>query len=431
MRASASLALLFLACANGVPPSAPSAPTPAPAAPDPTPFAVRTLLPPPPANTYQNSSFATAGSVVFLPTDDADAIWSFDTANGQPLDPDGLVLPAPGLASNPAVVGQDLLAVAGWFPQQGVAVIDTADPANLQLRGVVAVPPTASVQGMEIWSADGRHAWVASFADDRLYGFDARELRLLDPGGLPLPGNPDRGLLAVSPSGPRLLLVDTQGGQVMVVDVAQPNQPRVTGVITLPGSPVFGSSNYPAVAADGRSGFLVSQQRRLYSFDLETLSLLDPHGLEFGTRGAGLSPAVLDLPDGRRQLAALSQNGVALIDASAPRALRLTGFADLGGAALLQGDARAVFSPDGRFAAFPVILPQMALAAVDAVTGRQLGLVQVGAQPNFTARLGADHIGVLCSATPDGIWMIDGLFGQLAAAAGGVTPAPGAHRGSL
>jgi hypothetical protein len=418
VRPSIPLLLLQLACAAAPPGGSADAPSaaPSPATPPPTNLQVRTLLPPAPANTFQNSTFTSDGKVLYLASDDADRLWSFDLATATLLDGDGLELPGPGLASNPTLLTDGLLAVPGWFPDQGIAVVDVRDPRALRLHGVVSVPATASVQGMEVWSADGKVGWVASFPDDRLYAFDAQALRLLDPAGLPLPGNPDRAALARTPAGPRLVLVDTEGGRLMVVDIGAPTAPRVAGVIAFPEAATFGSSNYPVIAADGTTGFVVSQQRRLYSFDVATVSLLVPEGLLVGSDGAGLSPSVVDLPGGQRRVAAVTQKGVALVDATAPRSLRSTGFANLDGAALVQGDARAVFSPDGRWATFAVLLPQMALAAVDAVSGQSLGIVPVGGQPNFTARVGDDRVAVLCSATPDGVWLVDGLFATLHAA---------------
>jgi hypothetical protein len=381
---------------------------------------VRRLLLPPPSNLFQNSGLAVAGDALFVAGADYDVLWSFSLATGRLLDHEGLWLPAPALASNPHLFASSRLVVPGWFPQQALLVADVHDPAALRLAGTIALPPTSNVQGMLPHTADGAVGFVASFGDDHLYSFDAQALRLLDADGLALPGNPDRTVLASGPA-PRILAVDTTAGAIMVVDVSTPSALRLAGTVTIPGAH-FSSANTLTLAADGRTVFLTSQDRTLWSVDSTAPALLDADGLALGKDGGGLSVAI-DERDGQRRLAVLSQQGVSLVDAANPSRLSLLREVDFGSPVLIQGDANAVFSADGSLLAVPLVAPQMALAIVDVASGRLRGtLLRVGEQPNHLERLGDDRLAVICAGKPYGVWVVDGAFAAARAAAPSAVP---------
>ena len=90
---------------------------------------------PDPALFYQNTTFAEAGDVGFVPSFDNDVLWSFSFTDGHLLDPDGLALPAPGTASDGFLFAGDLLVIPGWFPTQGVFIADVSNPAGLREHG--------------------------------------------------------------------------------------------------------------------------------------------------------------------------------------------------------------------------------------------------------------------------------------------------------
>ena len=105
---------------------------------------------PDPALFYQNTTFDIDGNVAYVPSFDNDVLWSFSLATGELLDPDGLALPAPGTASDPFLFPNDRLAVPGWFPSQGILVVDVSDPTDLTQVVVIAFPATTNIQGQNV-----------------------------------------------------------------------------------------------------------------------------------------------------------------------------------------------------------------------------------------------------------------------------------------
>lgn len=383
-------------------------------------MSVSSLLLPPPANLFQNSSFAVRGDALYVASDDHDMFWTFSLSTGRLLHP-GLFLPGPGLASNPVTYGTDLVVLTGWFPTPSIMVIDTSNEAAPRIAGRIEVPEGASVQGLVPLTANGTVGFIGSFSDDRIYSFDARALTLLDADGLLLPGNPDRTTLAGTKEAPLVVLVDTQNGGLMVVDASSPRELRLVGSVRFPAPTSFSSANRPFTASDGRTVFVVSQERKLWAIDAPTATLLDPDGVSFGRDGAGLTVALDDSRQplssvaARRTAVALGQQGAAVIDATNPRELRVVHEVDFAGPALVQGDADAVFSADGSLVAVPLIGPAMSVVAVDVAGGRVTGdPVLVGEQPNAMSLLADGRLAVMCSGQPDGIWLIGGLLDAVA-----------------
>ncbi|RJP40679.1 MAG: hypothetical protein C4547_02440 [Phycisphaerales bacterium] len=366
----------------------------------------RVFDPPDPANFFQNTTFAIDGRIGYVPTFGRDMLWSFDVLTGRIIDPDGLVLPGVN-ASDPFLTAGERLVIPGWFPNQAVLVADISNPADLKVAGVIPVVGQVNIQGQNIeMSAGGIIGFVASFPNDTLYSFNVDTMSLEDPDGLALPGNPDRIALA----GDRLALVDTTNGRIMVADVSNPANLTLAGVITLPGGNSFGSNDNIVFAADGRTGFVSNQQRAIHSFDVVSLSVVDPDGLPFGTQGFGDHVALHG-----DTLAAIYSRGLTFVDVSDPADMHIISEAQFGGTVAPQGDARVAFSRDGTRAAMPVIFPAMRVYVFDVATGAQAANpFPVDDQPNFlTVFQPGDRVGVACSGIDaDNVYLIHNLVSK-------------------
>jgi hypothetical protein len=359
---------------------------------------------PDPAYFYQNTTFAELGDVGFVPSYDNDVIWSFSFTTGALLDPDGLPLPAPGTASDGFLFPGDLLAIPGWFPDQGVFVADVSDPADLEQHGIIFIGGGTNIQGQNIEvDDDGVIGYVASFPNDTLYSFNVQTMDLEDPDGLALPGNPDR----IGLAGDRLAIVDTDNGRILVADVSNPANLALAGIIELPHAATFGSNDNIVFADDGRTGFVSSNERYLYSFDVLTLSVVDPDGFHFGTQQSGDHIA-----RHRDVMACIYSRGLTFVDISDPADLSLISDAAFGGTVAPQGSATVAFSTDGSRAAIPVIYPDMLVYAFDVATGAQIAdPMAVDDQPNYLMVRPDNTVGVLCSGNDvDNIWLISDLL---------------------
>ncbi|MEW6252400.1 MAG: hypothetical protein AB1716_17310 [Planctomycetota bacterium] len=361
---------------------------------------------PPPAQIYGNATFVIEGTVGYMPTFDDDVLWSFSTVTGELLDPNGLPLPAPGTASDAFIFGNHRVAVPGWFPNQSILIADASNPYDLRLHGIIQLNLYSNVQGQNLEvDPGGVIGYAASFPNDTLYSFDVEACQLLDPDGLVLPGNPDRIALA----GQRVAMVDTTHGDIMVADVSNPSDLRLAGVIDLPGTNTFGSNDNIVFAADGRTGFVTSNERILYAFDVVSLAVLDPDGLAFGTQSFGDNIAIYG-----NTVACVWSRGLAFADVSNPYDLRLISNANFGGTVAPPGSAWVAFTADGRGAAIPVVYPGNYVYTFDVATGAQVWPpFPVEQGPNYLSVYGnCNRIGVICSGQTPGVWLIDGLFGH-------------------
>ena len=373
--------------------------------------------PPDPTHFWQETEFVIDGGVGLVVAYDAPRVWSFSLATGMIVDPDGLAYT--GTADLPTLFPAHKLASAGWFPDvPGILVVDASDPANLTKTGVIQVPFGSNVQGENIVvDPDGVTGYVASFANDRLFSFNVQTMTLTDPDGLWLPGSPDRIALA----GDRVALVDTANGRIMVVDVSNPADMTLVGVISLPGNPTFGSTCNIEFADDGRTGFVASTNRRLYSFDVIDLVTLDPDGVVYGTSSLALS-----ITRSGSTIGCLWGRGLAFVDASDPTNMTVFSNAHFGEVVAPQGSSRVGFSADGGQAAVPVIYPGSYVYTFDVATGEPLRpRFAVSQQPDYLAVFGqANCVGVVCAGQdPACIWMITGLLDETMAVEDGATPA--------
>ena len=113
--------------------------------------------------------------------------------------------------------------------------------------------------------------FIASFPDDTLYSFNVETMTLVDPDGVALPPKPDR----IAIAGDRIAIADSSDGRIFVCDVSDPSDMVFVGSIGLQQGTTFGSNDNIVFADDGVTGFITSNQRRLFSFDVTTLDVLD------------------------------------------------------------------------------------------------------------------------------------------------------------
>jgi hypothetical protein len=363
---------------------------------------------PDPGLFYGNASFAVDGEVGYAATYDNDVLWSFSLDDGGLLDPDGVTLPAPGTASDVFIFPGDLAVVPGWFPDSGVFVADISDPTNLTQAGIIALPLGSNIQGQNlVVDESGYIGYAASFPNDRLYSFNLQTMSLEDTGGqggLALPGNPDRIALA----GTRLAMVDTTNGQIMVADVSDPANLALAGVIDLPGTSSFNSDDGIVFAADGRTGFVTDNSCMLHSFDVISLTALDPDGLAIASSSySGGQLAIYG-----DTLACLWSRGLTFVDVSDPTNMTVSCQANFGETVSMAPGGTVGFTADGSKVAAPVIWPAARLYAFDAATGDQISApFPVDPYPFFTTVCGAsDKIGTLISNGDAKIFLVSGMF---------------------
>lgn len=360
---------------------------------------------PDPALFYQNTTFAVDGDVGYVPSFNRNMLWSFSMLSGRLLDEDGLVLPG-SHASDSFMFSNKRLAMPGWFPNQAVFVADVSDPENLKVIGVIEIGGGTNIQGQNIEiDDDGVIGYVASFPNDTLYSFNVDTLSLEDPDGLRLTGNPDR----IGLAGDRIAIADTTYGRIIVADVSNPANMQLAGTIELPGASNFRSNDDIVFADDGRTGFITSQERVLYSFDVIDLAVVDPDGLTFGTQGFGEDVAIYGDTVG-----AIYSRGLTFVDVSDPADMQIISEARFGETVAPQGNATVEFTADGTQAAMSVVYPGHFVYTFDVQTGEQVAdRFPVGEQPNFlTVYEPGERVAVICSGVDvDNIYLIHNLFG--------------------
>ncbi|HUU94497.1 MAG TPA: hypothetical protein VM487_02060, partial [Phycisphaerae bacterium] len=254
---------------------------------------------------------------------------------------------------------------------------------------------------------NGYIGYVAGFPDDKLYSFNINTLSLEDPDGLALPGNPDR----IALGGDRVALVDTTNGRIMVADVTDPANMTLAGVIELPGNNNFNSDDSIVFAADGRTGFVTDNDCVLHSFDVISLTVLDPDGLSV----AGSQYSSGRIARYGDTLACLYSRGLTFVDASDPTNLSVTCQADFGGTVSTSPGGTVAFTADGTKLAVPVVYPGARLYAIDVASGDLVsGPFDVDLYPFYTTVYGpGDRVGTLISNGDAKIWLVSGLFGAI------------------
>lgn len=360
---------------------------------------------PDPAMFFQNTSFAIDGDVAYIPSYDNDTLWSFSLSTGELLDEDGLALL--GNASDVHMFANNILALPGWFPDQGIFVADVSDPSNLVELGVIALPTTTNVQGQEIAVDDnGVIGYVADFLDDTLYSFNVETLALEDADGLVLPANPDR----IGLAGTRLAMADTSNGDIMVADVSDPTNMTFVGTIDLPGSNSFGSDDNIVFAADGQTGFITTNERKAYAFDVIDMTVLNGDGFSFGTQNYGCNVDLVGTT-----LACLWGRGLTFLDVSDPTNPTLISNGNFGGVIAPQGGATVALTADGTMAAVPVVYPGNYVYTIDVATGEQVSeRFAVDATPNYLDIFApGDQIALANTGSDGRVTLISELFGVI------------------
>ncbi len=362
--------------------------------------------PPPPSYFYQNSTFIISGATGFVASFDDCILWSFDPASGDLIDPDGLVVPGP--CSDLYIFTDSLMAIPGNFESEdsywGILIVDITDPAQLQEVVLIPLDSNSCISGQNVaMDSDGETGYITSFTDDKLHSFSVQTTGLVDPDGLCLPANP----YEIAIAGDRIAIAGCSDDAIMVVDVSDPANMLIAGSIPLPQPFTFSSNNNIVFADDCRTGFISTNERVLYSFDVIDLELLDPDGIVFGTQQLGGTVAICG-----NSVSCLYSRGLSFIDVSDPTQMTLISNANFGETVAPQGSATVAFSADGSRAAFPAIYPGNYIYTFDVSTGQQfMPRYPVDAQPNYLTVLGPDNkVGVLCS-TSSTIWIIDGLLG--------------------
>jgi len=362
--------------------------------------------PPEPSTFLQNTSFAMSDGIGFVTSNNANALWSFDLSTGQILDPDGMALT--GISSDVFLFANARAAIPGNFPSSGsnwgIWVADVSTPSDLQAVGLISLPSTSCISGQNVVvGADGVTGYISSFTDDKLYSFSTQAPGLVDPDGVSLPGNP----MNIAIAGDRIVVLDSTTPAIIVVDASNPGALAVEGSIPLPSSASFLSSNNVLISSDGRTGFVASNERVLFSFDISGMTMLDPDGQSFGTTLYGGNIALKGTT-----VACVYSRGLSFIDVSNPSQMSPLSEADFGEVVAPQGSATVAFNTDGTRAAIPVIYPGNYIYSFDVASGQQyIPRYQVDAQPNYLIVFGDDDvIGTVCSSESS-VWMISGMLG--------------------
>lgn len=359
--------------------------------------------PPDPAHFFENTKFVIIDSVGFVPAFDANKLWSFSLVTGELLDPDGLTLP--NQESYVAVFANSRLVVGPFLP----VVVDASNPRNLSQIGVLS---GIAGENIEV-DSNGVIGYIATYWGTplgKLFSFNVETVNVLDE--LSLPGDPEQ----IALSGDRLVIADHTHGSLMVVDVSNPSNLTLAGSIPCPPPTTFMSDNNIVFAEDGRTGFISSSERVLYSFDVIDMTLLDPDGISFGT--SGLQSWGTHIAINRNIVACVwTEGGLAFVDVTDPSNMSLVRNANFGEAVLIQGSATPAFSLDGSKVAIATILPDDYVYTFDVGTGNQVSpRFAVDSDPNYlTIYPPHNHVGVVCAsaAYSSNIWLIAGLFGVI------------------
>jgi len=256
--------------------------------------------------------------------------------------------------TNPAFAATVVRALA-----LAVALLPAAAAASPQVRVITFPPEHYGFMETRV-VADGDVGYVTTENRNlnraHLWSIAISSGRLLDPDGLALPL-----AIASNPTlfmGGRLALAgywngpySTQG--LGVVDVSNPAHLALVGVIPVPaeGQTLFYQSCPVLAAADGKTAFMVGQnfltegEPRLFSFDVQALTALDPDGL--GLPGYS-DPSIL--AGDRLVMPDLDNPGLIVVDVSSPHDLGPAQSIALPAGSTLNSSNNPVASEDGTMA---------------------------------------------------------------------------------
>jgi hypothetical protein len=356
--------------------------------------------PPDPAHFFEETQFAIIGNAGFVPAFDSSKLWSFSLTTGELLDPDGLTLQ--NYEGYVTVFPGSRLVVGPYQP----AVVDASDPTQLLQIGTLW-----GIAGENIAEdANGVNGYMATYwgtPPGKLFSFNVQTVQVEDE--LALPGDP----LKIARGGHRVAIVDMTHEGIMVADVSDPHNLYFVGSIAFPQSTSFSSSNNIVFAADGRTGFIASTGRVLYSFDVIDMQLLDLNGLSFGAPGPQSWGTRIAIHD-NLVACVWTGGGLAFVDVSNPHDLTILGNADFGESVLIQGAATPAFTPDGTKVALPTIAPGTYVYTFNVPTGSQVApRFPVASNPNYTVVLPTgNRVIVACTSAgySSNVWLISGLL---------------------
>jgi hypothetical protein len=227
----------------------------------------------------------------------------------------------------------------------GALAVLTAN-ASAQTGIVVDFPDPVLFYQNTSFIIDGDVGYVPSVDNDVLWSFSTVDGSLLDPDGLSMaapsqasdPVLFDNDLLALpGQPGPN----GSHNASILVVDVSDPTNLREVGLISAPGT---GGGVEIAVDDNGIIGYVASPTwDKLYSFNVNTLSLEDPDGVSLPG-----NPDRIAIAGDRVAIADTANDGIIVVDVSNPANLVMAGTIALPGTASLSSNKNIVFSDDGR-----------------------------------------------------------------------------------
>jgi hypothetical protein len=226
----------------------------------------------------------------------------------------------------------------------GLFVISSlAAPVLAQTAIVVDFPDPASFYQNSTFAIDGDVAYVPSFDNDTFWSFSLETGELLDPDGLPLP-TPGTASDPFVFAGSLVAVPGWFPGQgVFVADVSDPANLAQAGIIDFPPTTNIQGQNVE-VDDDGVTGYVAGfPDDKLYSFNVQTLSLTDPDGVSV--------PGDLDrigLGDDRVAIADWRDGRIMVVDVSDPANLAYVGVIDLPEPSSFNSNDNIVFADDGR-----------------------------------------------------------------------------------
>ncbi|MCP4213690.1 MAG: hypothetical protein GY765_03490, partial [bacterium] len=378
----------------------------------PTEPTIASFQPPYSTECFEETVFAVDGDTGFYSGRDS-KLWSFSLVDGATLDLDGfdiggdfhsppfvfsnhrLAIPflydinaqsTPAMAHSPSVspLSNCRVSLSGVKPmkrqsdpyfQWGIRVVDVSDPTDMVDLGIISFNgELLQAENIEV-DADGRTGYIAGFRFNKLYAFDILDMQVV--GEESLPGNPDH----IKKAGTNVLIETYPAGDIIVVDVANREDMRVKGTIDVPGGKFYSGQNI-VTSADNTFGF-VGKDDKMWSFDIETLSICDEDGLTFENIPSKLSihgeTVGACIP-----VHIIAEEPVVFVDVSDPYNLKEKVRCQFSTPIFIAGPARVDFSSDGQLAAIGVSKPEGAVYIFKTQTGE---LVRTIPTPGMIAYL--------------------------------------------
>jgi len=225
----------------------------------------------------------------------------------------------------------------------GLLAAGIVAPLLGQNAKVVEFPDPALFYQNTTFDMQGNVAYVPSFDNDVLWSFSLATGELLDPDGLALPAPGTSSDPFIFPDD-RLAIpgwFPSQG--VLVADISNPTNLTQIGVIAFPPTTNIQGQNVE-IDDNGVIGYIAGfPDDKLYSFNINTLSLEDPDGL-----GLPGNPDRIALAGDRLAIVDTTNGRIMVADVSNPADLALAGVITLPGANSFGSNDNIVFAADGQ-----------------------------------------------------------------------------------